>query len=63
MPGSGCLNPEFTASGLFSGTRADPVLGLNFLQGWLEGFKYLNQCHCPSWEYSNVYVTALAGGI
>ena len=44
---------------------ADPVLGLYILQGGLEGFKYLNQCHRPGWEYLNVQfrVTALAGGI
>ena len=23
------------------------------LHGWLEGFKYLNQCHRLCWEYSN----------
>ena len=31
-----------------SSSCADPMLGLNILQGWLEEFKYLNQCHCPS---------------
>ena len=37
-----------------SSSGADPVLGLNILQGWLGVFKYLNQCHCPGWEYLNI---------
>ena len=37
-----------------SSSLADSVLGLNILQGWLEGFKYSNQNHCPGWEYLNV---------
>jgi len=42
-----------------SPSRADPVLP------WLGVFKYLNQCHCPGWEYLNIYisVSALAGSI
>ena len=35
----------------------DPVLGLNILQGWLDGFKYLNHCHCPwgsIWTFNSV---------
>ena len=35
-------------------TLADPVLVLDILQGWLEGFKYLNQCHCLGWWYLNI---------
>ena len=37
-----------------SSSGSDPGLGLNILQGCLEGFNYLNQCHCPGWEYLNV---------
>ena len=37
-----------------SSSRADPVLGLNILQSWLGVLKYLNQCHCPDWEYLNI---------
>ena len=36
-----------------SSSRADPMLGLNILQGWLKGFKYLNQCFCPGWGRLN----------
>ena len=31
-----------------SSSRADPMLGLNILQGRLEGFKYLNQLSLTS---------------
>ena len=37
-----------------SSSRADPVLGKNIQLGWLGVFKYLNQCHCPGWEYLNI---------
>ena len=36
---------------VMSSSHADPVLGLNILQGWLGLFKYLNQCKCPGWGY------------
>ena len=39
---------------IMSSSRADPVLGLNILQGRLGVIKYLNQCLCPGWEYLNI---------
>ena len=50
---------------IMSYSRADPVLGLNILQGRLGVIKYLNQCLCPGWEYLNIQfsVTALRLGV
>ena len=37
-----------------SSSRADPVLGLNILQGWLGVFKYSYQSYCTGWGHLNV---------
>ena len=42
-----------------SSSRADPMLGLNILQGWLEVFKWcLLKClylsYCTGWGHLNV---------
>ena len=48
------MNENHNIAFAMSSLHADPVLGLNILRGWLEGCKYLNQRHCPGWEYLNV---------
>ena len=40
--------------------RVDVALSLYDPMPWLEGFKCLNQSHCPGWRYLNVHFSVTA---